>query len=422
MLRNFTTYFGEVTSSFNNLQNNATTEKLRLIEKHPHLVRFMISLYVLIFVVGIFGNILSVYVVIRNRAMHTITNKFIVNLCLSDILQCLLAVPFTPINALGKSWQFGELLCKLVPVVLLISVFVSTLTSVVIALDRYMIIVHPHTQRMTVNTQAIIIAVIWTLAASAAVPIGIYTTLQTEEFRDKPDLYNCQEKWPNNFSGKVYTWVLVTLQLIIPAIIITICYTSVSLQLHRRTRNRCGGSLNSRADVERVKQEVRRNWRINKMLVSMVVIFVICWLPLDLLHVGLLAQIENDPNFIIIFLFCHILAMSSVVYNPFLYGFLNENFKKHFLEIWTNSKRLASMCKPQKDDKEPTTPLREQMQIKANTTCSILDLTTTVAPEDGKIEESQPFLPQQKQENGYGAHLSPTDTADLNGTNNDQHV
>jgi neuropeptide F receptor len=54
-------------------------------------------LYTVIFILGIFGNVLVCYVVGRNKAMQTVTNFFITNLALSDILLCTLAVPFTPL-------------------------------------------------------------------------------------------------------------------------------------------------------------------------------------------------------------------------------------------------------------------------------------------------------------------------------------
>jgi hypothetical protein len=55
-------------------------------------------IYSLIFVVGNFGNSLVIYVVCRTKSMQSVTNLFIMNLALSDILMCTLAVPFTPIQ------------------------------------------------------------------------------------------------------------------------------------------------------------------------------------------------------------------------------------------------------------------------------------------------------------------------------------
>lgn len=77
---------------------------------------FFYSLYILIFFVGLFGNSLVCYVVFRDKSMHSVTNFFITNLALSDILLCTFAVPFTPLYLLTfKAWLFGALFCHLVP-------------------------------------------------------------------------------------------------------------------------------------------------------------------------------------------------------------------------------------------------------------------------------------------------------------------
>jgi len=121
-----------------------------------------VALYAAIFLVGLSGNSLVVYVVSRSAAMRTITNIFIANLAVSDIMMCLLAVPFTPAAALLRSWPFGDVMCHVVPMTLGatrrgaardrgggvcclrgvpmtlgVSVHVSTLTSIAIAVDRY---------------------------------------------------------------------------------------------------------------------------------------------------------------------------------------------------------------------------------------------------------------------------------------------
>lgn len=71
----------------------------------PAVKAFFYCLYCLIFIVGIFGNALVCYVVLRNKAMQTVTNLFITNLALSDILLCTFAVPFTPLYLLTfRSW------------------------------------------------------------------------------------------------------------------------------------------------------------------------------------------------------------------------------------------------------------------------------------------------------------------------------
>ena len=43
------------------------------------------------------GNPIVITVVIRNSSMHSVTNFFILNLAISDVIMCMVAVPFTPL-------------------------------------------------------------------------------------------------------------------------------------------------------------------------------------------------------------------------------------------------------------------------------------------------------------------------------------
>ena len=61
-------------------------------------------LYLIIFCIGVFGNVLVCYVVISKKDMHSVTNFFILNLAFSDILMCLFAVPFTPLQSFTGKW------------------------------------------------------------------------------------------------------------------------------------------------------------------------------------------------------------------------------------------------------------------------------------------------------------------------------
>lgn len=107
--------------------------------------------YGIIFSIGITGNMLVCFVVCRNKAMHTVTNFFITNLAVSDIMLCLLAVPFTPLYTFMERWVFGTTMCHLVSGAQAVSVYISSLTLTAIAMDRYIVIVYPFRNRMRVS-------------------------------------------------------------------------------------------------------------------------------------------------------------------------------------------------------------------------------------------------------------------------------
>lgn len=140
---------------------------------------FFCILYATVFVLGVFGNALVCYVVLRNRAMQTVTNIFITNLALSDILLCLLAVPFTPMYTFLGRWAFGKTLCHFMPFAQGCSIYISTLTLTSIAIDRYFVIIYPFKPRMKLSTCITIIIAIWMVALLATLPYGLYMKIQT---------------------------------------------------------------------------------------------------------------------------------------------------------------------------------------------------------------------------------------------------
>lgn len=296
---------------------------------HPWVQSMCILLYSLIFLLGVSGNSLVVYVVLRNRAMQTITNIFITNLAISDILMCLLAVPFTPIGFYLTSWVFGETLCHLVPMTLGLSVYVSTLTSTAIAIDRFFVIVHPFRPRMKKVTCLMLLVAIWIISISISLPLGIY---QKVKWNENEEIYTCTENWPRKQSRQFFTLTSLVLQYIVPCCIIAYCYTKVSNVLKKRAKVKMSMGSKSR---EKDELEIKRKKRTNNMLIAMVSIFVCCWLPLNIWHLFTEYQpyLQRWEYFILIFFIAHIVAMSSTMYNPFLYAWMNDNFRKEFKTV-----------------------------------------------------------------------------------------
>lgn len=234
----------------------------------PWVMSLFIFFYSLIFLIGLTGNCLVAFVVMRNKTMQTITNIFITNLAISDILMCLLAVPFTPISFFLNSWIFGKALCHIVPMILCISVYVSTLTSTAIAVDRYFVIVYPFKPRMKVYMCVLMIFAIWIISISISLPLGIYH--EVENLNNS--VYMCSEKWPKPQARQFFTVTSLVLQYIVPCSIITFCYTMVSLALKKRSKVKIGTGARTR---EREELEIKRKKRTNKMLIAMVSSFSI---------------------------------------------------------------------------------------------------------------------------------------------------
>lgn len=75
----------------------------------------LIAAYVAVFLIALVGNTLVCLAVWRNHHMRTVTNYFIVNLSLADVLVTAICLPASLLVDITESWLFGQALCKVIP-------------------------------------------------------------------------------------------------------------------------------------------------------------------------------------------------------------------------------------------------------------------------------------------------------------------
>lgn len=76
---------------------------------------FQISLCICIFFLAIIGNFLVILTLIQNRRMRTITNLFLLNLAISDMLLGVFCMPVTLIGTVLRNFIFGGFMCRFLP-------------------------------------------------------------------------------------------------------------------------------------------------------------------------------------------------------------------------------------------------------------------------------------------------------------------
>jgi len=86
----------------------------RLLQSLGNHGQVRVPLYALIFVLAVLGNVLVIVTLAQNRAMRTVTNLFLLNLSVSDLLLAVLCMPFTLIPTLLQDFIFGAAMCVLI--------------------------------------------------------------------------------------------------------------------------------------------------------------------------------------------------------------------------------------------------------------------------------------------------------------------
>lgn len=70
-------------------------------------------IYFMVCTVGLCGNTLVIYVILRYAKMKTVTNIYILNLAVADVL-CMMSLPFIALQLALVHWPFGEALCRMI--------------------------------------------------------------------------------------------------------------------------------------------------------------------------------------------------------------------------------------------------------------------------------------------------------------------
>ncbi len=276
----------------------------------------VLTLYVTIILVGTVGNVTVVYVVARHRKMHNVTNVLIANLALSDVGLCVFSLPIQLYYQITDSWIFGDLLCRLMFSAFAVPVYVSTLTILLIAYDRYWLIVYPLKERMSLKTAFVLLLLTSVTSVLLSTPVMCFANLQPVNHPDlRIDRKYCIEVWPNEVARKIYSSLTFSFQFCFPLFVTALLYWKIYLRLRRRPTNRFNAE---------------RKQRTNNILISIVALFIICWLPWNVfsLVTELQPNLVRGRHFKFVDLMLKGFAMSSACVNPYLYCWLNENFRK----------------------------------------------------------------------------------------------
>ncbi|XP_030644109.1 neuropeptide Y receptor type 2 [Chanos chanos] len=284
----------------------------------------LILAYSAIILLGMTGNSLVIYVVYKFKTLRTVTNFFIVNLAVADLLVNTLCLPFTLMYTLHGEWRFGQVMCYMLPYAQGLAVHVSTITLNVIALDRYRSIIYHMETKMSKDVCMGVIALTWVFSAVLASPLAIFREYGTFSLTADQSIQVCTEKWPgSNADSTVYSLAMFFLQYGLPLAIISFAYARIWSKL----RNHVSPTGRS--------ERHRRRKKTTKMLVAVVVVFTVSWLPFHAfqLAIDIDHSVLDMRDFKLLYTAFHIVAMCSTFANPILYGWMNRNYRTAFLAV-----------------------------------------------------------------------------------------
>uniref|UniRef100_A0A671QGA1 Pyroglutamylated RFamide peptide receptor-like n=1 Tax=Sinocyclocheilus anshuiensis TaxID=1608454 RepID=A0A671QGA1_9TELE len=299
-----------------------------------------VILYTVIFFLALIGNSLVVYIVLRKRGIQTATNIFICSLAVSDLLISFFCIPFTLLQNISSEWFGGVLVCKTVPFVQTTAIVTGILTMTCIAVERYQGIVHPLKIKRQCTPQRAyrMLGVVWIAAMMVGSPIT---------FKTSPSnlLKHYLERWSSSAHRKQYATFILVFLFLLPLAAMLLLYTRIGIELWIRKQVGDSSVLNT------MNQREKR--RAIKMMVTIVVLFTVCWAPFHTVHMlfeySYLNKTYDDITVNMLIAVAQAIGFSNSFNNPIIYAFMSGNFQKNCMSTFSFCIRWSSQRDVVKD-------------------------------------------------------------------------
>ncbi|XP_068605820.1 somatostatin receptor type 5 [Brachionichthys hirsutus] len=290
----------------------------------PAIGVFIPVVYIVVCAIGLGGNTLVIHIVLHYSKMESVTNIYILNLAIADEL-FMVSLPFLAAQNTLDSWPFGSFMCRLVMTVDSINQFTSIFCLTVMSVDRYLAVVHPIRSSKWRRPQVAkaVNGTIWALSFLVVLPVVIFANIPEGGG-------TCNIAWPEPANVWQAAFIIYTAAVgfFCPLLVICLCYLLIVGKV------RSSGKKVFAASTRRRKSERR----VTLMVVIVVAVFVVCWLPFYALNiVNLVKPLPAEHRGL--YFFVVVLGYANSCANPFVYGFLSENFKRGFRKALCRSTR-----------------------------------------------------------------------------------
>ncbi|XP_036372996.1 alpha-1D adrenergic receptor [Megalops cyprinoides] len=315
-------------------------------------VGVFLSVFIL---VAIVGNILVILSVLCNRHLQTVTNFFIINLAIADLLLSIIVLPFSASLEVLGCWVFGRVFCNIWAAVDVLCCTASIMSLCIISIDRYIGVKYclKYPTIMTEKKAGVILVVVW--VSSMIISIGPLLGWKEPPPLDDSICSITEEPGYALFSS-LFSFYL-------PLMVILVMYFRVYVEARRTTKSLEAGvkrernksmevvlrihcrsvledaaaSAKSKNHPFRSSLSVRlmkfsREKKAAKTLAIVVGMFILCWLPFFfVLPLGSFFPALKPSEMVFKVIFW--LGYFNSCINPVIYPCSSQEFQRAFIRL-----------------------------------------------------------------------------------------
>ena len=288
-------------------------------------------IYVILFLAAVLGNVLVIYVVLHRPGMKSPTNLLLVNMAIADLLFALFMFPFAltryHVKSLWFGGPFGEFSCHAMFFLSHLPIAGSTTTLIFIALERFFAIMFPYKVIKIFRKVWIITVVIWLSSAVLMMPVGI-----AADTTEKNGRTYCDRDWsvfgdPAKATRTFYDTTFVVTYAA-PLLFMAILYAVIC---HKLWTHHAPGRSTAHAQ----HNSMLHKRQVVRMLITVVVVFALCWLPTHVQHFLITYFPEVHARFsFVTMVTMNLIGHTNPAINPCLLVGLNIRYRNEFFGLF----------------------------------------------------------------------------------------
>ena len=363
------------------------------------------SAYVVIFLVALFGNSVGFYVVVikKESSSRSVTNLFIGNMAVADLLLTITIMPFSVAylyrDTLWIGGTLGSITCKALFYVMPVFISASVFTMMLISFDRFYAVFYPLKEKFFQKPK-VLSAIIWISSFGLMTP----NVLMFQTTEEQPGVYYCLEKWPwapPNDTDLTETYKVLKSFHICLFVVLYALPLSVTLFIYFLIcRKLWLGKIPGNVTDSKIAAENRLKRKVTCLLVITCVVFAVCWFPVYVNHYFWYVRPDQSHKLPlrVQMLFIWIAHANSAL-NPCLYILLNKKFRQKFLATLhnllqfgsskSNNKRFVTVGAPRKTNAYtlPQSPTKAKSE-QTNLSLSLMSVRDNRSPSNGPTKTS----------------------------------
>ena len=241
---------------------------------------FILVLYFFTALTAMLGNLFVCHVIHKTPKFKSTTFTLLFNMAVSDFCSGLIILLQWLFCSYHIVEHYSPRLCVLSKSFQILSYYVSTYSMMFIAIDRYMLIRHPHTKGLS-TSKYICCFITWLVGGLFS--LSTLFNMRINEYFGPKHLISCRIAYPVEgqlafILRKHRIAVLIVSQFVIPLLVIIFLYSIIWDTIRKRE------IVGNAADANKRKQFSKNKKKLIQMLIIVVLAFIVAWTPVHTIH------------------------------------------------------------------------------------------------------------------------------------------